>query len=78
MGPLKLELKTGAPILYGIPVRQKDYSYKTVIHEISKDNLPEDDEQKIIELSQRHTTYLESFIREHPEQWLWMHKRWKH
>ncbi len=78
MGPAVLALKTGAPILCGIPVRQKDYSYKLVMHEISKDNLPEDDEEKIIELSQRHTSYLESFIREYPEQWLWMHKRWKH
>ena len=78
MGPAALALKTGSPILYGIPVRQKNYSYKIVMHEISKDNLPEDDEEKIIELSQRHTAYLESFIREHPEQWLWMHKRWKY
>jgi len=78
VGPAVLALKTGAPILCGIPVRQKDYSYKLVMHEISKDNLPEDNEEKIIELSQRHTSYLESFIRKHPEQWLWMHKRWKH
>jgi len=78
VGPVVLALKTGAPILYGIPVRQKNNNYKIVMHEISKDNLPEDDEEKIIELSQRHTAYLESFIRKHPEQWLWMHKRWKH
>ena len=78
VGPVVLALKTGAPILYGIPVRQKDNSYKIVMHEISKDNLPEDHEEKIIELSQRHTSHLESFIREYPEQWLWMHKRWKH
>jgi len=78
VGPVVLALKTGAPILCGIPVRQKDFSYALVMHEISKDNLPEDDEEKIVELSQRHTSYLESFIREHPEQWLWMHKRWKH
>ncbi|NNG27227.1 MAG: lysophospholipid acyltransferase family protein [Ignavibacteriaceae bacterium] len=78
VGPAVLALKTGAPILCGIPLRQKDFSYKLVMHEISKDNLPEDNEEKIIELSQRHTAYLESFIRKHPEQWLWMHKRWKH
>ena len=78
VGPVTLALKTGAPILYGIPVRQKDNSYEIVMHEISKDNLPEDDKEKIIELSQRHTSHLESFIRKYPEQWLWMHKRWKH
>ena len=77
-GPAALSLKTGAPVLYGISVRQDDYSYKSVMTEISKENLPESNEEKIKELSQRHMTYLEGYIRKYPEQWLWMHKRWKH
>jgi KDO2-lipid IV(A) lauroyltransferase len=77
-GPAVLALKTGAPVLYGISVRQDDYSYKSVMTEISKENLPESNEEKIKELSQRHMSYLEGFIRKYPEQWLWMHKRWKH
>jgi KDO2-lipid IV(A) lauroyltransferase len=77
-GPAVLSLKTGAPVLYGISVRQDDYSYKSVMTEISKENLPESKEEKIKELSQRHMAYLEGYIREYPEQWLWMHKRWKH
>lgn len=78
VGPAVLSLKTGAPILYGISVRQDDYSYKTVMTEISKENLPESKEEKIKELSQRHMSCLEGYIRKYPEQWLWMHKRWKH
>ncbi|GMR25623.1 MAG: lysophospholipid acyltransferase family protein [Ignavibacteria bacterium] len=77
-GPAVLSLKTGAPIIYGISVRQDDYSYKTVWTEISKENLPESNEEKIKEFSQRHMSYLESYIRKYPKQWLWMHKRWKH
>ena len=77
-GPAALSLKTGAPVLYGISVRQDDYSYKSVMTEISKENLPESNEEKIKELSQRHMTYLKGYIRKYPEQWLWMHKRWKH
>jgi KDO2-lipid IV(A) lauroyltransferase len=77
-GPAALALKTRAPIIYGIPVRQKDYKYKTELVEISIENLPENDEEKIVELSQRHTAYLEKVISEHPEQWLWMHDRWKY
>jgi KDO2-lipid IV(A) lauroyltransferase len=77
-GPAALSLKTGAPVLYGISVRQDDYSYKSVMTEISKENLPEYNEDKIKELSQRHMSYLEGYIRKYPEQWLWMHKRWKH
>ncbi|MCH7724710.1 MAG: lysophospholipid acyltransferase family protein [Bacteroidetes bacterium] len=77
-GPAVLALKTGAPIICAIPVRQSDYSYKTVFTEISKENLPESKDEKIKKLSQRHMSYLEGYIRKYPEQWLWMHKRWKH
>jgi Kdo2-lipid IVA lauroyltransferase/acyltransferase len=77
-GPAILSLKTGAPMLYSIPVRQKDYTYKAEIFEISKENLPEKENDAVEELTRRHKTYLEKFIRENPEQWFWMHKRWKY
>ncbi len=77
-GPAALALKTGAPILMGIAVRQPDFTYLTEMIEISTENLPEDENEKIKEISQRHTNYLEEMIRKHPEQWFWMHKRWKY
>ncbi len=77
-GPAILALKTGAPLIYGITIRQPDYSYHAILKEISAENLPANDEEKVIELSRRHTAFLEEIIRKHPEQWLWMHKRWKY
>lgn len=77
-GPAALALKTGSPILMGLIVRQKDFSYSAFITEIKTDNLPEDENEKLIEISQRHTEYLEKYIRQYPEQWFWMHKRWKY
>jgi len=77
-GPAALALKTGAPLICGIAVRQKDYKYKMDLIEISQQNLPAGEEEKILEISQRYTSYLEKVIRENPEQWLWMHNRWKH
>jgi len=77
-GPAMLAVKTNAPVLFGVAIRQKDYSYKLELGEISTENLPEKDEEKIFEISQRHTDLLEKYIREYPEQWLWMHKRWKY
>lgn len=78
VGPAVMSLKTGAPMIYGIAIRQKDYSYETELIEISRENLPDDEEGKIEELSRRHILYLESVIRQYPEQWLWMHNRWRH
>ena len=77
-GPAVLAIKTGAPLICGIPIRDKNYKYKTTLVEISVDNLPENYDEKVIELSQRYISYLEKVIRENPEQWLWMHNRWKH
>ena len=77
-GPAALALKTGAPLICGIAIRQKNYQYKMVLVEISQQNLPDGEEEKILEISQRYTSYLEKVIRENPEQWLWMHNRWKH
>jgi KDO2-lipid IV(A) lauroyltransferase len=77
-GPAILALKTDAPIIFGVAVRQPDFSYKTELEIISKDNLPENEELKVLELSQRHTAALEKYIYKYPEQWLWMHKRWKY
>jgi len=77
-GPAALALKTGSPIIFSVPVRQKNYKYHSVLVEISQNNLPESYEDKIKEISQRHTSYLEKIIRENPEQWLWMHDRWKY
>ena len=34
--------------------------------------------QDIVDNTQRCQDYLEQMVRAHPEQWLWLHQRWKH
>ncbi|MDP2362181.1 MAG: lysophospholipid acyltransferase family protein, partial [Ignavibacteria bacterium] len=77
-GPAVLSLKMNTPIIYGITVRQPDYTYIANIEEISRENLPENYEEKVKVLSERMLKYLEDAIRKTPDQWFWMHKRWKH
>lgn len=36
-----------------------------------------DEEYDVIESTARFTRVIEEFIRAHPDQWLWVHKRWK-
>lgn len=77
-GPAILSLKMNSPLIYGVSVRQPDYSYKMDFVEISRQNLPDEYDGKIRVISERMLKQLEESIREHPEQWFWMHKRWKH
>jgi KDO2-lipid IV(A) lauroyltransferase len=49
-----------------------------MFHKVPSDDLDGASEKNIVELTQRHIKLTEQLIREHPEQWMWMHKRWKH
>lgn len=77
-GPAMLALKTGAPIVFGISVRQPDYSYIVYLEELDLNNLPGDKDEQALEISRRYIKTLEKYIRKYPEQWFWMHKRWKY
>jgi KDO2-lipid IV(A) lauroyltransferase len=35
------------------------------------------EESDVVENTARFTRVIEDFIRAHPDQWLWVHKRWK-
>ena len=77
-GPAMLAIKTGTPLIYGITIRQPDYSYKVVLEKIDVESLPDNEDEKVKEVSQRLASFLEKYIRQYPEQWLWMHKIWKY
>lgn len=77
-GVAAFSLKTGCPIMLTLLVRQEDGTYKAEFEEIDREGLSGSTEEKIVELTRRHTEVLEKHIRRHPDQWLWMHKRWKH
>jgi KDO2-lipid IV(A) lauroyltransferase len=77
-GPAILSLKMNVPIIYGITIRQPDFRYELAVVEISRADLPENYDEKVKVLSERMLKYLEDVIRKYPDQWFWMHKRWKH
>jgi len=77
-GAAAFALRTGAAIITLFLVRQADGTYRSTCQEIDAGSLTGTREEQITELTKRHTTELERAIREHPDHWLWMHKRWKH
>ena len=77
-GPAVVAIKTGSDIVLAISVRQPDYSYKVELTELPFDNLPENYDEKIKEICRRYLNSLEGFIRQYPQQWLWLHNRWKY
>ena len=76
--PAILALKYNTPI---VPVNiyrdSKGLSHTAVVTEpIYPENANRQDVE-IERLTALYTLRLEQFIREHPKQWMWMHKRWK-
>jgi KDO2-lipid IV(A) lauroyltransferase len=77
-GPAVFCLKTGAPIILGCTVRQKDGNYTMRLTQVPSEDLTDDSDENILELTQRQVRMTEDIIRQYPDQWMWMHKRWKH
>lgn len=76
-GPGLLSYKTGSPIIPMAILREGKNRYKIVVKPRVQLGVSGDREQDLIDVTQEYTSVLESIIREHPAQWLWMHDRWK-
>lgn len=77
-GPAMFSLRTGAPIIMGFGVRRDDGGYDISVQEIETSDLKGLTDEHLRELTRRHVRALEAAVTEHPDHWLWQHKRWKH
>jgi KDO2-lipid IV(A) lauroyltransferase len=77
-GLARVALRTGAAVLPGFLVWEPGEG-KYVLHFGAEIPLVEsgDDERDILESTARLTAAIEGFIRRYPDQWLWVHRRWK-
>lgn len=68
-------LRAGAPLLAAFPVRQADGSH--VIFVRGPFTTEKRGHEAVEDLTQQITTAVEQAVREHPDHWFWVHRRWK-
>ncbi len=76
VGPVVMAMLSGAPIVPTFMLR-KDGKFRLFIEEPIYVRETGDREGDILDYTQRWTRVAERFIREHPSDWVWVHKRWK-
>ncbi len=75
--PVKLAIASGAGMLPCFMVRKKDDTYKLIIDKPIEMEISENREEDVIKYTALWTKVLENYIRKYPEQWAWIHRRWK-
>jgi KDO2-lipid IV(A) lauroyltransferase len=77
VGLAVLALRSGAPILPGFMARQKSGKYKLILKPLVEVSRTGDYKKDLLENTQRFTRIVEEIVREYPDQWFWIHQRWK-
>ena len=78
-GPAAFILKTGAPILFVVSLRQPGGRHLVESEALYFGDLPVSwsEDEKLHHITQQWTKVLEKYVRRHPDHWFWMHRRWK-
>jgi KDO2-lipid IV(A) lauroyltransferase len=76
-GLAHLALLTGAPVVPAFMVRQDDNRYRFVFGPEVDLTRTEDREKDVVENTRIFTAIIEAMVRQYPDQWLWLHERWK-
>jgi Lauroyl/myristoyl acyltransferase len=76
-GPVVFAMRTKAPILPMFIVRQKDDTHKIIIEPPLYIEEKEDYKETLIYNVARITKIIENYIRKYPQEWGWIHRRWK-
>ncbi len=76
-GPVLFSMRTGAPILPIFMKRNSDNLHQITIHPSFTLNITGNAEQDVSSNTARLTKIIEGAIRQYPEQWLWIYRRFK-
>lgn len=76
-GPALFALRMGAPLLFAACVRQLSGRYLLSFEPVPVRDTG-DREADVVAILEAYSALLERWVRSHPEQYLWHHRRWKH
>jgi KDO2-lipid IV(A) lauroyltransferase len=77
VGTAVLALQSGAPVLPAFMPRMPDGRYKLIILPPVEITRTDDYESDLVVNTQRFTKVVEDMVRKYPDQWFWIHQRWK-
>ncbi|MGZ6276008.1 MAG: lysophospholipid acyltransferase family protein [Syntrophales bacterium] len=77
VGTAVLALQSGAPVLPAFMPRMPDGRYKLLILPPVEIARTDDYESDLVVNTQRFTKVVEDVVRQYPDQWFWIHQRWK-
>jgi KDO2-lipid IV(A) lauroyltransferase len=72
-----MAIKSGAPVVPAFMIRNGFQKHRLVVKKPVELVLTGDMEKDVEINMQRFTRVLESMIREYPDQWIWIHRRWE-
>ncbi len=76
-GPVVFSFRTGAPILPMFIIRDASNHHKLIIKPPFKLVITENKEDDILQNTAKLTKLIEAYIKQYPNQWWWLHRRWK-
>jgi KDO2-lipid IV(A) lauroyltransferase len=76
-GPARIARKTGAALVLGLVIWDQNGKRYRLRFEPVEWIEREDPEEEIVVNTANFTRLIEAYVRRYPDQWLWVHRRWK-
>ena len=76
-GPARFAYRTGAPIVIGLDRHTGGGAHEARFYPPIFPDRSRPEAEEIRRILTEYTRILEDFVRENPDQWFWMHRRWK-
>jgi KDO2-lipid IV(A) lauroyltransferase len=77
LGPVRFAYRTGAAVIMGFCRRTGPGAFRGELHEPIVPDRSRPEEEEIRRILRLYNETLGRLVREHPDQWFWMHRRWK-